>query len=527
MAPIPSALAAALYLTSTVLIAVTLGHDHSLYELNADSSVGVGLVRDTQNKQWKDDRHLIAHLCTPIDKRGAAAMAFGIVSAVFAFLALAMTVGRVVTGKGFFGLVAAGLGGVVFVGLLATIALVAHIYEGDWDAPCVAVKSLYDLNFGLPLLVIALALTIIALLALVLLGGIADEVTPAPAPELPTEPAHEPAVQPKAAPEPVVVVVREPEPEPEQEVVPEPTPEPVVVPEPEPEPAAEPDMRVKYKVGDKVRVRNDQFEEEWTNATVTAVDADGVSNVKCALEGKDTSAEYKFVKLYDWSFKVGDLVRIKNDETDGWKYGTVAGIVGLRIRATLAGMKADANAGHWEICEKYNWKFRVGDLVRMRNDARDKWRFGQVAGMLGGRVRATLAGETLDAVAGHWEHCEAFNWKFAAGDMVRVRTSDEDSWKEARCAGMVAGRVRAHLKGEDIEGEAGHWEQCEHFWWQYAAGDLVHVRNTDDEEWRNAVVDEVVVGRVRATVDGEEKVKVFERCEAFDWKAAAAEADEI
>ena len=75
--------------------------------------------------------------------------------------------------------------------------------------------------------------------------------------------------------------------------------------------------------------------------------------------------------------------------------------------------------------------------------------------------------------------------EFKKGDRVLVRNNDLQWWREATFQEVLSRNVVAPFlatMGEDL----GEWTQCRHID-NFCTGDLVQVRDSDTEEWRDSV----------------------------------------
>eukprot|EP01062_Namystynia_karyoxenos_P046420 TRINITY_DN3477_c0_g2_i2.p1 TRINITY_DN3477_c0_g2~~TRINITY_DN3477_c0_g2_i2.p1 ORF type:complete len:1340 (+),score=528.09 TRINITY_DN3477_c0_g2_i2:123-4142(+) len=316
--------------------------------------------------------------------------------------------------------------------------------------------------------------------------------------------------------------------------------------------AEEAKKQAQIEVGDKVRMR-DRTAEEWRSGVVTDIDKDGIF-VK--PDGGSRAFTWEHVELVSKAFSkadttpgrfaVGQKVRVRDSDREGWRRGEVTGhsgdkplvkILGAQRSFTWAMCEADPEAD--KEAEKENEKekekekekdksasFSPGDRVQVRDSDREQWRNGEVTSLSGGRPLVKVDGQsrafTWQQVQLLSEKKEEPKWK--EGDRVRMRDRATEAWREGTVTGLNS-QGRPIVKADGAS-RGFTWEQVEKLTSgkdpgkdaprsaaaaSHRVGDRVRVRDSSSQQWREGTVTEV-------RTDGRPVVKVDGNARAFTWE---------
>jgi len=151
------------------------------------------------------------------------------------------------------------------------------------------------------------------------------------------------------------------------------------------------------------------------------------------------------------AFHVGERVRVRDSNSDGWMAGTVSQLMPLKVFPD--GQTYDEVFIHVEHTGEA--AFQVGERVRVRDSNKYGWMAGTVSELI--PLKAFPDGQTYDEVFIHVEHTgEA---AFQVGERVRVRDSNSDVWMAGTVSklmplrvfpdGQTYDEVFIHVKRED------------------------------------------------------------------------------
>jgi len=278
-----------------------------------------------------------------------------------------------------------------------------------------------------------------------------------------------------------------------------------------------------FKVGEKVRMR-DSDKDAWRNGEVTGFAG---NQPQVRQEGLTRSFTYKFVERASTStatLKVGDMVRMRDGATEKWRKGKITEMRGGQPAVQEEG---HARAFTWSFVEPLEGTFRVGDKVKVRDSDKEAWKNGEVTSITNGKAQVKAEGSSR---AFSWKYVEkrdaaaapAAGSVFRKGDRVRVRDSTREDWKHGEVTEEASGGVSAKAK-VDGNSRAFTWSFMEHAspvggdgGDKFKVGDRVQVRDGSGEKWKQGEVTEVDGGKPRVRVDGQ--TRSFKWNQVEHWK---------
>ena len=301
-------------------------------------------------------------------------------------------------------------------------------------------------------------------------------------------------------------------------------------------PVQKPPSRGEVAVGDKVRVRDNE-KEDWKNGTVTDMRGD---KPVVKLDGQSRGFTWTIFEVVGSSspkptppaggkVSTGDKVRVRDNEKEEWKTGTVSDMRGDKPVVKLDGQSRGftwtffevVGSGSNDVDKKPSppstSKFSIGDLVSVKDAEKEDWKNGTVSDMRGNTPIIKLEGQSRGF---SWRFCEPRGDKsdksegtqFVVGDTVRVRDSEKEDWKPATVREISGGKTYATLEGQsrshtwshmeiDKTGGATSTQPAKSS--NFRVDDTVRVRDSEKEEWKYATVTEIQAnGTPLARVEG-------------------------
>ena len=193
-------------------------------------------------------------------------------------------------------------------------------------------------------------------------------------------------------------------------------------------------------VDKKTKVRLDGQERAFTWAYVERAEDGGGGGSTSSVAGSSVS------KLSEDVFNTGDRVRVRDNDRDQWREGTVESVVGKTASVKIDGQ---FKAFTWNFTEHMgagdrgasgqtssSSQLREGDRVRVRDSERESWKMGTVHREGGSRPMVVVDGQTKPFAWGYYEKVPASGAsrdevaaKWAIGDRVRVRDTTSEQWR--------------------------------------------------------------------------------------------------
>ena len=164
--------------------------DAGATETTPSSYSGLGLWKDYTGHSWENALNLV-YDCNERRILGRTIAPFVFIPCALSMISLLCNLLGLQSGKGLYGLVAVLISGFNFVFLCVALGCGAALYNDSYCAPSTAeirLKDFYDLEYGLPLVVLCIFFALLNIVVLVFTGTMKD----APSADIATEPAAEP-----------------------------------------------------------------------------------------------------------------------------------------------------------------------------------------------------------------------------------------------------------------------------------------------------------------------------------------------
>eukprot|EP01061_Rhynchopus_euleeides_P012020 TRINITY_DN2161_c0_g1_i2.p1 TRINITY_DN2161_c0_g1~~TRINITY_DN2161_c0_g1_i2.p1 ORF type:complete len:190 (+),score=69.92 TRINITY_DN2161_c0_g1_i2:68-637(+) len=168
--------AGVLGLVNFVFLCCVLGDGRSLV-VASHGVAGIGAYHDYRGFGWSDNKAWLKGLgCTEHKDRGLAIEAFTFIALFFTAFAVLLNLLGAQSGKGTYGMISLGLNAANAVFLLIAFSLVASLYDESFgcDLVDISVSTWYDLNYGLPFMVLGFVFSLANVGALAAMGALSD-----------------------------------------------------------------------------------------------------------------------------------------------------------------------------------------------------------------------------------------------------------------------------------------------------------------------------------------------------------------
>ena len=286
-------------------------------------------------------------------------------------------------------------------------------------------------------------------------------------------------------------------------------------------------------IGDTVRVRDNE-REDWKTGTVTemrgnkpVVKLQGQSRgftwtffepLGGAKDAKESGAASSARGRSSSSLQIGDTVRVRDNEREDWKTGTVTEMRGNKPVVKLQGQSrgftwtffepleesGDAGAGQGK--SSGGGDVQIGDRMRVRDSDKEDWKVGVVTGMRGSSPCVKLDGQSRGFAWTFWEPLDGGDKKGSAAAAAAPRPAPP----QPRDGGERA--PAPPPRGGGGGGGGGG---------SFVIGDRVRVRDNEREDWKTGTVTEVRGSKPAVKLDGQSRGFTWTFCEPADEKAPA------